>query len=122
MQGAGGRIDHEAYAGNDSDLLNPLIEQLLKDLPSINPSELGTGKIFERPGNQGGQQPATDNLNMTMTTAALLAESNRIAARSQLAIKCLKGTNMVRLQQKRQNSQEKSSTTQKRFKVNIVKK
>jgi hypothetical protein len=36
-----------------------------------------------------------------MTTAALLAESNRITAKSQLAIKSLKGTNMVRLQSKR---------------------
>jgi len=33
---------------NDSGLLNPLIEQLLKYLPSVNPSELGTGKIFDR--------------------------------------------------------------------------
>jgi hypothetical protein len=83
-------------------LLNPLIEQLLKDLPSVNPSELGTGKLFtEKQGNQGQQQ---DHLNMTMTTAALLAES-RIAAKSQLAIKSLKGTNMVRLHQtKRQSS------------------
>ena len=41
--------EHEAYQVNDSELLNPLIEQLLKDLPSVNPSELGTGKIFEKP-------------------------------------------------------------------------
>ena len=41
--------EHEAYTcSNDSGLLNPLIEQLLKDLPSVNPSELGTGKIFEK--------------------------------------------------------------------------
>ena len=38
--------DSEVYVGSDSGLLNPLIEQLLKDLPSVNPSELGTGKIF----------------------------------------------------------------------------
>lgn len=108
------RQDHEAYnAGNDSGLLNPLIEQLLKDLPSVNPSELGTGKIFENNNNNQKQtqqappapQTNQENLNMTMTTAALLAESNRIAAKSQLAIKNLKGTNMVRLhQQKRQVS------------------
>jgi len=41
---------------------------------------------------------------MTMTTAALLAESNRITAKSQLAIKSLQGTNLVRLHQKRSNS------------------
>jgi hypothetical protein len=39
--------EHEAYT-NESELLNPLIEQLLKDLPSVNPSELGTCKIFDK--------------------------------------------------------------------------
>lgn len=33
---------------NDSGLLNPIIKQLLKDLPSVNPSELGTGKLFQK--------------------------------------------------------------------------
>jgi hypothetical protein len=80
-------------------------------LPSVNPSELGTCKLFEK------NKP--DALNMTMT-AALLAESNRIAAKSQLAIKHIQGANMVRLQCKRLNSQEKVNL--KRFKVNIVKK
>ncbi len=56
-----------------------------------------------------------------MTAQALLNASNRIAAKSQLAIKQGRKSNVVRLSQKRQQSQDKFGAT-KKFKVNIVKK
>jgi len=32
---------------SSSGLLNPLIEQILKELPSAHPSQIGTGYLFD---------------------------------------------------------------------------
>ena len=87
----------EASKMSSSGLLNPLIEQILRDLPTAHPSQLGTGYLFDSQARKNTKNPSQTNLNLTMTAQALLNASNRIAAKSQIAIKEGRKGNVVRL-------------------------
>jgi hypothetical protein len=88
---------------NTSGFLNPLIEQIINELPTAHPSFLSTGTINDlkslklatqnysykniKKGVNNNNLNNLNHLNLTMTSEALLAASNRNAAKSQLGVK-----------------------------------